>query len=384
MKSPLPGLKPLILSCTMIACGAEKPAQIGGTGDADARLRTIIDLYVPPPKRGTVVLRPGQEPGYFLKAWSADPPCAGEDPVTKAAPMPRDGRVQFDMNQACNFKLEFAVGVYTPDGDHDADAGPDDDGGDDHPDGDTGTPAPPPDWQGSMAALLAKNCGSCHGSAKDGRSPDLSDYKTAKANGLKILRMVESGRMPPEDPLAPESVQLIRAWKEAGFPRTGDNSGGTNDNDHDNDSENDNKPPSPGVTWYGQLEAISQRHCISCHRRGGSRAVSDLTQKSTIEARARQIVAEVVRGDMPTSAPLSDQEMDLFRQWEADGYPMGRATALLTDGERGEDGQGEDPPARVEDFLNPIWFRTDEPRTISKREVKGKAKYFMEVSWQED
>jgi hypothetical protein len=75
--------------------------------------------------------------------------------------------------------------------------------------------------------LLARRCLSCHGPAKKAGGIDLSTYESAARSGIagagnpgkgRLIRAIESGRMPPAGRLGEREKQLLVAWATAAIP----------------------------------------------------------------------------------------------------------------------------------------------------------------------
>jgi uncharacterized membrane protein len=75
-----------------------------------------------------------------------------------------------------------------------------------------------------VKALLDDNCNKCHSSAVQGASRegapvglDFDTYSLAKTNGKRANREIQSGAMPPTDPLSRNDKELFQAWVDQGF-----------------------------------------------------------------------------------------------------------------------------------------------------------------------
>jgi hypothetical protein len=76
----------------------------------------------------------------------------------------------------------------------------------------------PPTWARDVAPLFLDNCSRCHGLG--GSAHRMDTLALWRSQFDTILEMVGSGRMPlpPNPPLAPEEVQILRSWRAGGFP----------------------------------------------------------------------------------------------------------------------------------------------------------------------
>jgi hypothetical protein len=75
---------------------------------------------------------------------------------------------------------------------------------------------------GSIKAVLAKYCTSCHKSGGIGaKSPPLTTFSQAKTAGGAAHASVKSGEMPPGNASAAKTaLKYFDAWKQAGYPET--------------------------------------------------------------------------------------------------------------------------------------------------------------------
>jgi hypothetical protein len=69
-----------------------------------------------------------------------------------------------------------------------------------------------------VAPLLTSQCTSCH--KPGGTPPDLTTYAAAKAAGERSVVRSVAKTMPPDAPMAPADIELMTAWKDAGYPET--------------------------------------------------------------------------------------------------------------------------------------------------------------------
>jgi hypothetical protein len=67
--------------------------------------------------------------------------------------------------------------------------------------------------------IFKNNCASCH-FGKDSYLPHLDDYDMAVsyANSGKLLKTIESGKMPPSSPLDYDAQNFIKSWIKLGAP----------------------------------------------------------------------------------------------------------------------------------------------------------------------
>lgn len=91
--------------------------------------------------------------------------------------------------------------------------------------GEEGAPAPAPNpgpqaptWSEDVRPLAEQACFLCHGPSASAR--DLSTREAWSSQWSDIEENVRSARMPlpPQPPLGPAELELLRAWAEAGFP----------------------------------------------------------------------------------------------------------------------------------------------------------------------
>ncbi len=85
--------------------------------------------------------------------------------------------------------------------------------------------------------------------------------------------------------------------------------------------------PAVGKTSYDALAPTVAAACVSCHRPGGSRAVSDLTTLAGVKRYKEAIVTMVVGKRMPPGRPLDVATITTFATWRDDGYMPGTGAA---------------------------------------------------------
>ena len=86
-------------------------------------------------------------------------------------------------------------------------------------------------FDAKVRAILVEKCLTCHAADKKKGGLDLSRRSSAMGGGeggaaivpgkfaeSLLWEKVEAGEMPPKNPLAPDQVEAIRAWIEAGAP----------------------------------------------------------------------------------------------------------------------------------------------------------------------
>ncbi|MGE0174703.1 MAG: hypothetical protein AB7T49_18065 [Oligoflexales bacterium] len=71
-------------------------------------------------------------------------------------------------------------------------------------------------YDSSIKHLIAENCLRCHGSSV---KPSLATWDSVEAVKEKVVIMVESGSMPPRDPLEQNAVSEFVGWREGGFEK---------------------------------------------------------------------------------------------------------------------------------------------------------------------
>ena len=125
---------------------------------------------------------------------------------------------------------------------------------------------------GSIKALLAKNCVTCHKSSGSNASdPSLATFKEAKEYGSEIHSAVKSGSMPPKKAdVAKSIVKYFDAWKQAGYPETlsskatGSTSGGSSRSDSDSDDDDSSSGSSGKGSSSSNSNKSSQGKSGSC------------------------------------------------------------------------------------------------------------------------
>ena len=120
---------------------------------------------------------------------------------------------------------------------------------------------------------------------------------------------------------------LVKASGAEGDGFEDDDRGNENDqgeddrNDDDNNGgDDDNNQGGDAVTYSGELKQIIDRSCTSCHRPGGARSSSDLTDYDGNFQFKESVVSLVLNGAMPPAGGLNDSDVEKFRQWRDGGY----------------------------------------------------------------
>ncbi len=74
-------------------------------------------------------------------------------------------------------------------------------------------------------SLIKAKCASCHG---QGTEFDVNDVKVIQSKAAMIAGSILDGSMPKDEPLTAEEMNIIKAWRDAGYPVTSsaDSSGG--------------------------------------------------------------------------------------------------------------------------------------------------------------
>ncbi len=92
--------------------------------------------------------------------------------------------------------------------------------------------------------------------------------------------------------------------------------------------------PPAGVTYHAHIRAVVERRCLSCHVTGGAGPFS-LSSWEAVEPMAPAMAVAVAHGDMPPwpmaqdcrdvqhARALDTDELALFSQWQAGGFPEG-------------------------------------------------------------
>lgn len=114
----------------------------------------------------------------------------------------------------------------------------------------TPNPGPDPRADGSpiadeMGRFIAKYCVECHNPDNNSAGIDLTNVNGLSENGETIFASIDSGRMPMDEEITAEEMEIVRAWRDAGFPRPNpaslipDNNAGPDAPGGDNDGKND-------------------------------------------------------------------------------------------------------------------------------------------------
>ena len=125
---------------------------------------------------------------------------------------------------------------------------------------------------------------------------------------------------------------LVVAWMVACSSSSGGETGTKTDNGSGGDTAVvdtavvDNTVVDPGtpkaVTYVGQVKAILDAHCISCHSVAKSSGGVALDEYATASYNAKSALDDMESGDMPpTGGPLAQADIDTFKAWANQGTP---------------------------------------------------------------
>ncbi len=183
------------------------------------------------------------------------------------------------------------------------------------------------DFRVVQQSVLAPKCFACHGPGAG--NLNLDTYAAVKANFARIQSFVQSGAMPPGNPLPTNDKNILDAWEAAGLPEVADVAATCTDN-------NDNGGGDVVVVAVLEphFESISKMifepRCVACHGADSSLDFSSYAQTITYKDLFKSeagvdpvFVDAVASGFMPPkkNPKLTAEEVDVIRQWVILGLP---------------------------------------------------------------
>jgi len=167
--------------------------------------------------------------------------------------------------------------------------------------------------------LYAANCASCHGTTGHGSVSGPSIFREDAEEILEAVREGEGG-MPTFPSIHAEEARMIAAWLRdpaaAPAPDPAPTPAPT-----PSPSPTPSPTPAPGAapTWTGQVKALLDTRCGSCHTGTKASGGVRLDTYAKASANADRALAAVKAGRMPTSGPLAASEIQLLQDWITGG-----------------------------------------------------------------
>jgi hypothetical protein len=134
-------------------------------------------------------------------------------------------------------------------------------------------------------------------------------------------------------------------------------------------AQDGSESPSPVVTYHQDIQPLMDRACVKCHHEGGSTPFR-LTTWDDVRLRAHPIVDAVLTRKMPPAQAdpdcrpmtggnwMTQEELETFEQWAADGYQEGVPVDRPTMSARSDPMDHLGPPnivIRMPEPYTPTW-----------------------------
>jgi len=168
-----------------------------------------------------------------------------------------------------------------------------------------------------MQVVFAK-CTQCHtGFAADG-GVALDTYAGVRANLSYAANEINTGSMPPKNPLSMAERNLVQKWISQGAPEFGSS------DDQTPTPTPTSTPINPAAITYADVKGpIFTQNCIQCH--SGAKPAGDiaLDNYASINTNLQAVGYDVIVDEsMPKNGPpLSSDLKDLLQQWILNGAP---------------------------------------------------------------
>jgi hypothetical protein len=232
-----------------------------------------------------------------------------------------------------------------------------------------------------VKAIFDQNCVRCHASSKSGSSRkgapigvDYDTYAFVKKNIAAGNRTIQSGRMPPDNPLTSDEKSLVQQWVDLDAPECDangsnqDDKGSTDAGGRADSSDNDagngamidasqqntsdasqqnisdaSEQNGQTVSYCNDIKPFLETNCTSCHSASNASGGVKLDTFADVENHSSASNAAIQSGSMPKGKTLSTADKSLFNTWVDRG--MVECNASQTDASASE----KDATAQVED-----------------------------------
>lgn len=178
-------------------------------------------------------------------------------------------------------------------------------------------------WDGHFKEWFDDNCNSCHG--KGGTQPYLYTYSRVKRFSDEWLESVEDGRMPKGQKASNSDIKDLKKWVSDGLPeeetKQDDDRWKFEDEDDDDDNEGAN------LTYEGEIKAIIDRNCVTCHGSGPTATFPNLSSYDLLKGSAERSRPWIDDGRMPKGTQMPQQDKDKFYSWIDAGMPKDAQSA---------------------------------------------------------
>lgn len=173
-----------------------------------------------------------------------------------------------------------------------------------------------PDFKAVQSGIFESKCLSCHSNSGGNKGQlNMESYQRIKAARVRIgYRTLEAQDMPPDRPLAPKQLEMLRNWLEAGAPET-----------ISGPSEKPDPELEKGlINWVKIRDKIFTPKCLDCHSSPEPQGGLDLTKLAEVRGRSPMIFDRVIiKQDMPLSPypAATPRERRVLLKWFDLGMP---------------------------------------------------------------
>ncbi len=174
-----------------------------------------------------------------------------------------------------------------------------------------------PDFASVQTAVIAPRCLGCHADSTGNKgSTNLETYQNLRRLMARIsFRALDKMDMPPQSPLSPEEMQLLKSWLEQGAPETISDSQGPSD-----------PTLEQGATdWQKINKMVFAKKCLDCHSQPQPQGKLDLNSYEEVKLKATLLFERIIiKQDMPVQPypALSLKERSVLLKWMNAGMPQ--------------------------------------------------------------
>lgn len=124
-------------------------------------------------------------------------------------------------------------------------------------------------------------------------------------------------------------------------------------------------------TYTGEIKALVDQYCVSCHKPDGSRANSPMESYTNTSKWASSSLTKITDGSMPPSGALSADEQALFKAWVDGGKLQSPATDAGEETDTGGDtAAGGGTAAGGKNNLTKTFYQNAEPLRLTPADFR--------------
>jgi hypothetical protein len=325
-----------------------------GTDDARGSDLTAVNINLPNREalKEAVPDIEEQMNAWHLKIDPVATNCTNPTTVEVTQDYEEKGRVEAKLKQGCDYSVVLALGKKKS----------------------NGTPTPPPKkvtYDTDIKPLIAKACLQCHG--EGATLPPLHNWDAVKVSADGVFNtVVVKKTMPKTGVLDDDSLNLVTKWKDDGYLEKSDrgttpdaDSGSTPDPDAGDPDAPTPPPgggttPDPVVTYENSVKSVLDQGCATSNCHDG-KIPPALNGWDVVKVSAQRILVRAAKDKtMPPGVPLKDADLEILKSWEKDGF------------KEKVEGTTE---ADVDGPLESIYYQNNEPLTIKRTDIEGKAEF---------